>query len=144
MIKLPGRIIELFGRFRQLNSILNENWRDVASKDFFSNFVDPVNSGWKTFHRQVDDASNSLKRLSNSMESAERNLLRSIDRINAELSNSPLQGYVHCTILSYSSIDFLMPPGSDSGSEEGRREYASRIDPSIDESTIIGSKGSVI
>lgn len=62
-LRLPAQLIELFGRYRQLNSILNENWRDTASKDFFSNFVDPVNSGWKTFHRQAEEASATLKRI---------------------------------------------------------------------------------
>ena len=142
MIKLPGRIIELFGQFRQLNSILNENWRDVASKDFFSNFIDPVNSSWKTFHRQVEEASNSLKRVSSSIESNEYQIMRMADKFDTELHNNHLANYVHCTLHDGNEhIDFLMPGNLNTGSEEGRKEYALRFYPHIDEDTRVETNG---
>ena len=90
-VTLPARLIELFGRFRQLNSILNENWRDVASKDFFSNFIDPVNSGWKTFHRQTEDASQTISRLNSSVESNAALLRKLISTVSNELYHNSLE-----------------------------------------------------
>lgn len=143
-IKLPSRIIELFGRFRQLNSILNENWRDVASKDFFSNFIDPVNMGWKTFHRQSEEASQMIKKLNSSAESSEFQLRKFMEGITSELMHSSVSGYTHCTIHGDNgSIDFLMPPGENTNDEDSRREYASNYVHSIDEDTCVENKGIV-
>lgn len=141
-IKLPSRIIELFGRFRQLNSILNENWRDVASKDFFSNFIDPVNVGWKTFRRQSEEASQMIKKLNSSAESSEFQLRKFIDGLSSDLMNSSLRGYTHCIIHGENgNIDILMPPWENAMNEDSRREYAMMYDPSIDEDTRVESKG---
>ncbi|MDE7396619.1 MAG: hypothetical protein K2M98_02715, partial [Muribaculum sp.] len=109
-IKLPARLIELFGLYRQLNSVLDDNWRDVASKDFFSNFVDPVNSSWKTFHRQTEDASMEINRLNDTTESEENQLRKAIEDIHTQLYHSPLRGEMHYSVHADSgSVDILIP-----------------------------------
>lgn len=141
-IKLPSRIIELFGRFRQLNSILNENWRDVASKDFFSNFIDPVNIGWKTFRRQSEEASQMIKKLNSSAESSEFQLRKFMGNLTSELMQSSVRGYTHCTIHGDNGdMDILIPPGVNTMNEDSRREYAMMYDPSVDEDTRVENKG---
>lgn len=141
-LRLPSRIIELFGRFRQLNSILNENWRDVASKDFFSNFIDPVNSGWKTFRRQSEEASQTIKKLSSTAESNEFQLRKFIEGLSADLMNSSIRDYTHCTIHGDNGdMDILVPPWENTMNEDSRREYAMMYDPSVDEDTRVENKG---
>ena len=141
-IKLPSRIIELFGRFRQLNSILNENWRDAASKDFFSNFIDPVNIGWKTFRRQSEEASQMIKKLNSSAESSEFQLRNFMGNLTSELMQSSVSGYTHCTIHGENGdMDILIPPGENTMNEDSRREYAMMYDPSVDEDTRVENKG---
>lgn len=143
-LKLPSRIIELFGRFRQLNSILNENWRDVASKDFFANFIDPVNIGWRTFHRQSEEASQMIKKLNSSAESSEFQLRKFIGGLTGELMQSSVSGYTHCTIHGDNgSIDVLMPPGENTMDEDSRREFACNYDSTVDEDTRVENKGLV-
>ena len=143
-VTLPARLIELFGRFRQLNSILNENWRDVASKDFFSNFIDPVNSGWKTFHRQTEDASQTIRRLNSSVESNAALLRKLISTVSNELYHNSLEGQQHYTVYTDDrSVDVLVPLSECSGNQDEMRAYLSTIVDGVDDDTPIEVHGTL-
>lgn len=143
-IRIPARLIELFGLYRQLNSMLNDNWRDVASKDFFSNFVDPVNSGWKTFHRQAEDASIAISRLNDATESEEYQLKKAIGELNIQLYHSPLKGEIHYSVGADSgTVDILIPEKmyNVTQDEDLLLEYVQDYVPDADEDTPISSHG---
>lgn len=138
-LRLPAQLIELFGRYRQLNSILNENWRDTASKDFFSNFVDPVNSGWKTFHRQAEEASATLKRISSTRDSNESLLRKTMSNLSSNLSHSQMGLHQHYSVETDSGFVDILVPWSKvrSTNDKEFREYMSGYFPEIDEDTPI-------
>lgn len=143
-VTLPARLIELFGRFRQLNSILNENWRDVASKDFCSNFIDPVNSGWKTFHRQTEEASQTIRRMNSSAESNVALLKKLLGSVSNELYHNTLEGQQHYTIhTDGGSVDVLVPLSECRGNQDDMRAYFSTFIVGVDEDTPIEDHGSL-
>lgn len=142
-LQLPARLIELFGRYRQINSILDENWRDVTSKDFFSNFVDPVNSGWNTFHRQTNEALATIKRLHSENEDGEARLSKAISDLNIQLYHTPLKGELHYHVKSDSeSVDILIPERYYYVTQNDDRllEYVRKYVPDADENTRISLK----
>lgn len=146
-LRLPTQLIELFGRFRQINSILNENWRDTASKDFFSNFVDPVNSGWRTFHRQAQEASETIKRIRSTADSNEYQLRKSMSDLTCQLSHSLMGLQQHYSVNTDGGfVDILVPSGKcgcGSTNDKGFREYMSQYVPEIDDETPIVNRGTV-
>lgn len=145
-LKLPARIIELFTMYRRLNSVLDENWRDVSSKDFFSNFVDPVNSGWKQFHEQTNEALQSVRTIDSSTEQDEFQLHRMADEVTAIVNNNGLSRYIHCRVhLWGGAIDFLVPPSEAHylATESSRLEYVMDKFPDADEDTKVETFGVV-
>lgn len=145
-LKLPARIIELFTMYRRLNSVLDENWRDVSSKDFFSNFVDPVNSGWKQFHQQTDEATHAIQEVDRATEEEGYRMRRMADEILSIVNNSELRGYVHCRAhLQNGLLDFLVPPSDvpEIATESGLLEYVMARFMDADEDTKVENLGMV-
>lgn len=145
-LKFPARLIELFTMYRRLNSILDENWRDASSKEFFSNFVDPVNSGWKQFHQQTDEATHTIKQLEGMTQNEEHHLRQVSDEIASIVNGAGVRQYGHCRVhLSNSIIDLLVPPNEIHllATEQGRLNYAMKRVPEADEHVNIEYLGNV-
>lgn len=96
-LKFPLRLIEYFGRFRQMNLLVSENWRDSSAQNFFTEFVDPINNGWGKFRRDVDTALDEIKRFEREYSEVEQDIQRSlVELYHTDLCN--LNGKCICRV----------------------------------------------
>lgn len=142
-LRLTSRLIELFGRYKQLNALLDEAWRDDSAKDFFSNLVNPVNNGWASFHRQTDDVLASIHRLDKEFEGNNDSLQGAINSLYSDLE-CKLDGNFHCRAYDdrAHATDYLIR-GLGITHNEAVLQAIMDIDPTVDETYRASSQGYV-